>query len=196
MHPGRYNLDLAQCMLQELEAYLLSKELFWPLGCKSTRNDPPYPRLTLGNLALLLVELDSQEEGSLPAQRPQLRALHRTYEKTLDQWRVATETKAAREIGARIRLWNTYLEDFFREGIRAGSYPYEVRNRVMLEHLYPLAPQDDQIRQYRHQVAALDGKLLDRFQPGNFIWDAALQNYYPQGQYPFLYGQPRIPRAQ
>jgi len=196
MHTAGYNLALAQCMLQELEAYLLSQELFWPLGCKPTQNDPPYPRLTLGNLSLLLVELDAQEETLLPAQRPQLRALHRTHEKILNQWRVATENKATREIGARIRLWNAYLEDFFREGMRSGSYAYEVRNRVMLEHLVPLTQQDDQIRDHLQQIAALDGKLLDRFQPGEFIWDEPLQKYYPHGPFPFLYGHPRLPRSE
>lgn len=195
MHPAQYNLNLVQCMLQELEAYLLSKELFWPLSCSPARNDPPFPRLTLGTLSLASVELDAQEDSLLPAQRPQLRAMQRTHEETLRQWRVAAEAKAAREIKARIRLWDAFLEDFWREGLRAGDYSYEVRNRVILEHLVLLTEQDDQVRDDLQQIAALDRKLSERFQPGDFLWEDPLRRTYPQAQFPFLYGKPRPPRT-
>ena len=48
--PTDHNLDLVSAMLEEMEDYLLSAEIFWPLERRAARGEQPFPRLTLGAL--------------------------------------------------------------------------------------------------------------------------------------------------
>jgi hypothetical protein len=63
MHPALYSLGLAEAMADELEDYLLSGELFWPLQRRASPGEPPYPQLSLGGLFLTLDELDAGDRS-------------------------------------------------------------------------------------------------------------------------------------
>jgi hypothetical protein len=51
-----YELRYLNAGISELQTYLLSKELYWPIGIRASRGEKGYPRLTLGNLLLSLVK--------------------------------------------------------------------------------------------------------------------------------------------
>lgn len=160
--------------IPELENYLLSDELYWPVTARGYN----LPRLTLGGLLLTKTRLQAQGEQieSLLAQLEAVRA----------KWQVAWEKKAGREFQSRFGLWGNYLSDYRQqpEG-NADSYPHEVRNRAMLQLLQPELPQE---LPEREALAPLDSALRGNLVPGNFIWEPAVQPGFPRGEYWFLYG--------
>ena len=48
MHQIEYNLSLTEAMLENMEPYLLSEEVYWPVASQPDAGSPPFPRLTLG----------------------------------------------------------------------------------------------------------------------------------------------------
>ena len=163
-----------QAGIPELSDYLLSKELYWPITARGYQ----LPRLTIGGVLLAQARLEAAGERieSLVAQLDGVRL----------KWRTAWETKAGREVGARCGLWGNYLEDYRQNPYQhADSYPHEVRYRVMLQLLsaeLPDVPPEGEL------LAALDSLLQRNFLPGEFVWDAGLQNGFPRDVYWFLYG--------
>jgi hypothetical protein len=107
--------------IPELGDYLLSNELYWPITARGF----DLPRLTIGGILLAQTRLEARGERieSLVTQLGALRS----------KWRVAWETKASREVRARLRLWNNYLTDYrHNPEAHADAYPQEVHNLVML----------------------------------------------------------------
>ena len=161
--------------IPELGAYLLSDELYWPITARGYH----LPRLTIGGILLAKTRLEARGEriASLVAGLEALRS----------KWRVAWETKAGREVQARMRLWGEYLSDYRQdpEG-HADAYPHEVRYRVMLHLLLaelPAPPPE------REELIHLDSLLHVNLMPGDFVWETELESGFPNEVYWYLYGQ-------
>ena len=113
----------------ELEDYLLSDELYWPI----TTRGFDLPRLTIGGILLTKARLEARHE--------RIESLASQLDAICSKWRVAWETKAGRGVMARMRLWGNYLSDYRHnpEG-HADAYPREVSYRVMLHLLLAELP--------------------------------------------------------
>ena len=192
MHPHEYNLNLAGFMLAEIEDYILSPEVFWPLSKRSPTGSP-LPRLTLGGLILTLNELKAQERDMSPSQRADHDKLLLQMERVRVKWAVGLERKAAQELRSRLNLWRAYLNDIQERVDTAENYPYEVRNRVMFEHLADLSIRQPEIQPLVGEMRSLDTRLMSIFVVGAFVWDVRLEDIYPQSAFWYLYGLPRPP---
>jgi len=161
--------------LPELEDYLLSDELYWPI----TSRGYDLPRLTIGGLLLATARLEARGE--------RIESLVTQLDAVRSKWRVAWETKAGRGVQARMRLWGNYLSDYRQnpEG-HADAYPHEVRYRVMLHLLLPelSAPTAEQ-----KELSHLDSLLRVNLISNNFIWESELQAGFPREVYWYLYGE-------
>lgn len=160
--------------VSQLEDYLLSDELFWPI----TARGYDLPRLTIGGLLLAMTRLEARGE--------RIEALITRLDAVRAKWQVAWETKAGREFQSRFGLWGNYLSDYRQnpEG-HADSYPHEVRSRVFLELLKPELPE---ALPEQEALSPLDSVLRGNFLPGNFIWEPDVQAGFPREGYWFLYG--------
>ena len=163
--------------IPEVEAYLLSEALYWPVRARGYR----LPRMTLAGLLLALerIRAGDQPVASLAAQLEAARS----------KWRVAWENKAAREYRARFGLWKGYLEEY-RENPEqhADAYPYQVRYRVMLHLLeveLPVEPKE------MEALKGLDAFLRVSLAPSDFLWDPRLEAAFPYEVYWYLYGKLR-----
>jgi hypothetical protein len=175
-----------QAGLEELEAYLLSEDLFWSVTAPPKSR--PLPKLTLGSLLLAIAKLKAYSTGSQlsPAQKTEYSQLKRGVEAHRDKWAVAWQTKAAREYTSRLRQWVHYLNELSKkEETHAPYYRSEVRIRVLLELLREYAPAQSQ-----PDLDQLDVVLRPKLTAADFIWDAELQPAFPQKEYWFLYGIP------
>lgn len=183
-----YDLKYLQAGLLDLEGYLLSNELYWPIGVGAPAGDPPFPRLTLGGLLVSRTRLEGLELNQ--EQQTELQRLSTRMDETRSQWRVAWGHKASREFTARLNLWRDFLEDYREKpAANVDRYPYEVRRRVMLELLGPDA---DAIPAAEAELRdGLDKLLKSIFVPGDFVWDSNQMNSFPKGKYWYLYGQPK-----
>ena len=190
MHSPEYNLTLVQTMLEEIEDYLLSTELFWPLNRSAPRGMPPFPRLTSGGLLLALDQLDVQSDEMTPAQIHARQKCHLQLERVTRKWSVAMEGKTAHELRSRLNLWSAYVSELIDQAEPPDHYAYEVRHRVMFERLIELASRHPQATSHVEAMSSVDTRLRTIFAPGEFLWDERLRARYPRTTFWFLYGHP------
>lgn len=175
-------LTLLSTFLDELDPYLLSKELFWPLGGMQQA-----PRLTLGNLLLILSTLESQA-GSLDAgQQARLHKLQTRWRQAQGNMASAVSAKALREMGARLNLWQGFLTDLSENRGKGYLYTSEVRNRVLFSLLAALPLDDDEVNRLLKSMASLDNQMAAFTKPAPFQWEEELEAAFPREAFPSLY---------
>jgi len=177
-----------QAGLDQLEAYLLANELYWPIGVNPPKGQPPYPQLTPGGLLLARQRLRASAETL--AQQADLARIEQRLETLQAQWRTAWGKKAYQDLHTRLKLWRDFLEEY-REKPSAhfDRYSYEVTRRAQLHLLTPeafdLPPAEAQT------LAGLDNLLRAVFIPGSFIWEERLAGSFPPAIFWYLYGRLR-----
>lgn len=185
MLTATYDLRYLQAGLDQLESYLLSNDLYRPIGIQAAYGETPYPQLTLG--WLLLARLRAQATSQTPAERHNLESLSQQLDALRSHWRSAWGNKAQAEFRARLNLWRNFLEEY-RKSPKSNydRYAYEVNRRVLLELLAPEAGQlpDADLQ----ALAGLDHGLQAILLPGPFIWEASLAPSFPQATFWYLYG--------
>ena len=149
----------------ELENYLLSKELYYPIGSY-------LPQLTLGGILLSLARMGTQA-AQFEAQ----------VEKVRSKWRAAWDAKSSCEVKARTELWINYLAEY-REDPKAGArlYPQNVRYRAMLSLLGKIEEDSDVF-------------VKSVFKEDKFVWEEECAPNFPRKTFWYLYGSLRSDHA-
>jgi len=186
MTSADYDLNYLEAGLSVIEEYLLSPEVYWPIGIHAPRGEMAYPQLTLGGLLLARQRL--QVTARLASHQARLRKVSDELETARLRWPVAWGRKASIDFPARLNLWRDFLDDYRgRPSANVDRYAYEVSRRVQLQLLLPeidLLPDA-----YRELLTSLDRLLKASLVAGNFIWDAALSPAFPASTYWYLYGR-------
>jgi hypothetical protein len=181
------DFEYLQQGLEELEKYLLSDELFWPLMARPTGGGS-FLKLTLGNLLFSLLQLEALAAGRhlSPAEEAELRRIELAVEGMQRRWQVAWETKAGREYRSRFNQYANLLRDIKNSPEKqAPYYSREIRLRVLLALLSPHAGEQE-----GYDLAQLDAFLRGALtRKTGFIWDPELQPGYPEDAYWYLYGE-------
>lgn len=176
-----------QAALADLQNYILSNDLYWPLQLPHRPGSAQTPQLTIGSLALTLANVSAQPLNS--GQRSELDALKERIEAVRGEWRSNWGRKAAREFGSRLNLWQQYVRELRGDPRgQASYYPNEVRQRTIL-HLLRAEILESLVAHEEEQLTMLDGLLRGLTQPGSFVWDAGVQAAFPASEYWFLYVQ-------
>ncbi len=159
--------------LPQLEAYLLSKELYW----QSSVHTKDFTQITLGAMLLVRERLKGWRMPGLAEMSMQMDAVRL-------KWRVAWDEKARREVRARSELWKNFLVEARHHPVEsARQYPYEVRLRAILTLLL------DDIREMPADwLVSLDAELRRILKGDAFTWDPSLAWNFPQDSFWFLYG--------
>ena len=190
MQSIEHNLSLFELMLDDLEPYLLTSEVFWTLS-KKMLGSIPLPRLTLGGLMLTLDELTAQMPEMNTKQKMRHERMLRRYDRTTMKWSVALEKKALRELNSRLNIWRAYIQDLEEQSELIQDYPREVRTRVMIEHLVSTIGPHLDLEAENQAINGLDHRIKDFVVPGKFLWVDPLQSIYPKEGFPYLYVSPR-----
>ncbi len=172
----------------ELEPYLLTNELYWPLQKASPAPGLPFPRLTIGGIKM--AEKAVEALCTNPDERFALERVTREIDTYKQKWRTKWEEKALRELKARLNLWRNYLQEYRQNPeLQADFYLQEVRWRVKTELL---KGEVGEIPSFQIELLeSLDLMLKAIFEPGDFIWQAELSSVYPEDPFWYLYGKPR-----
>jgi hypothetical protein len=182
--------DLAtlQEMASQMEDYLKSETLFWPMGHSDL------PKLTLGGYWLRQHRLTTLHGLLTGAQQAQLSAAIKMFESAVSPWVVRTEQRAHTELAARIRQWEEYLRDLReKRSENAGAYAAQVEVRAIIAALVdqlqrPPYQLDEKLL---HSILSQDKGLRARFASGDFVWPDAWQPAYPEPEFWWLYGRPK-----
>jgi hypothetical protein len=180
------DLVVLEAMAAEMDEYLRSDVLFWPL------RGSDLPRLTLGGYLMRQHRLLELRDLLSMAEQERLHAAIKRYHEAQEEKIVRLEKKAHEELEARMRQWQEYLTDV-KNGSGVAYYPSAVEARAMIRALV------NQLRVHPYQldekvpphIALLDRELSRQWEPGDFVWPFDWQPAYPREEYWWLYGRPR-----
>ena len=195
MSKVEYDLRYLKAGVEELEQYLLSSQLYWPVHVVTPTGETPYLRLTPGELLLAREKLRARslppgdnDEVTSPVQA-KIDRLEGDFEVIRSKWRGNWGKKAAQDFSSRLALWRNFLGDYRKvPDDQAPFYAYEVRTRVILQLLEPEAVGIPAAE--LDMRTGLDTLLRAILVPGEFIWEAALKAGFPKADYWYLYAQP------
>ena len=160
----------------ELEGYLLSEQLFWPLGSGE--------RLSLGKLLLVLmrvqaVDVSTQEHAQIVQIEEKTSAIRQ-------KWQSNWSKKAAKEFSARLRQWEHSLGEALAKNTAFNVvYRQDVTWRVLLSLLERemLEPPQKELA----YLSILDQRLQAATIMDEFVWEPELKKQFPQERFWFLY---------
>lgn len=185
MPSAEYDLWYLRAGVEQLESYLLSKDIYWSIGTSPPVGEPPYPQLTLG--WLLFANLRAQSTCETPEQRNELDRIDWQLKTVRTRRRAAWGLKAYSEFKSRLTLWRNFLEDYRKKPeANYDRYAYEVARRVIL-HLLESEADDIQMTEI-DMLNGLDQLLRVFFVSGDFVWDEILTPSFPEEPYWYLYG--------
>lgn len=166
---------LIKAAAEELEDYIESQQLLWPLANSAGLLSPGNLMLGLKRIEVvesILTNLDDQSAISKIAE-------------TIERRQSAWNKKIMNEIPFRIRLWKNSLEEYLEEGLIDLSFAAQVKNRVLCELLI------DEVRSLppaiEAEINAEDNQLKRISRPGAFVWDQRLAKVFEQEKFWFLY---------
>lgn len=184
----KQDLKILEAMASEMDEYLTSQTLFWPLS------DSSLPRLTLGGYLMRQYRLVQLREMLEPDDQLRLDAAIEQFNEALTEKVVRFEQRAHEELHARLRQWSEYLRDLSKESFAAGDfYPSAVQTRAMIRALVDKLkmPPYEFDERVLTEIEAYDRALRNYWRPGDFVWPDEWQPAYPQRDYWWLYGRPR-----
>lgn len=182
------DLDIAEQMVNSMEDYLRMDTLFGKMP-------PSMPALTLGGYLMRQHRLLELHKALPEVDRQRLATLVERFNNLVATRIVQTEEKAHKELGARLRQWEETIRDLRRD-LRgnASFYHTAVEARAMISALLEML--DDPPFELRDDISerleTLDSGLKALWQTGNLIWPEEWEPAYPQSDYWYLYGEPRI----
>jgi hypothetical protein len=84
-------------------------------------------------------------------------------------------------------MWADFIDEYSRAPeANADRYAYEVQRRVMLDLLLADGNAPEGVAEL---LGKLDALVKTFLVPGDFIWEAELQDGFPRNQYWYLYGK-------
>ena len=180
-----YDIRFLKAGIDQLENYLLSNTVYWPIRLNSPQGEPPYPNLTVGLLLLSNLRLNST--AHTVSQQKSHNTLENELNQIHDKWIVVWENKSIAEINSRLILWKNFLNEYKNNPqSNYDRYRYEVNRRVLLEIL---STNIDKLEFSKLELLdILDKFLQSKLVMGEFIWEDNLKKVFPKQPYWYLYG--------
>lgn len=182
------DLSIAEQMVHGLADYLRMDALFGKMP-------PSMPALTLGGYLMRQHRLLELQNALPEVDRQRLATLSERFNTLIGQRIVQTEDKAHKEIGARLRQWEESIRDLRRDlRENAGYYHTTVETRAMISALLELLdnPPFELRESFDDRLETLDNGLKAIWQGGDFVWQEEWEPAYPEDEFWYLYGGPRL----
>ncbi|HSH03373.1 MAG TPA: hypothetical protein VLL52_12705 [Anaerolineae bacterium] len=182
----REDLNIITAMAADMDQYLTSDVLFWPL------DNSQYPRLTLGGYLFRQHRLQALTHLLSSTDQNQLTDTTAQFHNSIDDRIVRVEERAHQELETRLRQWQTSLQEMRQNADNTAYYATAAEKRAMMDaiidHLSHSPYRLDQ--DLANRLNQLDITLRSRWRDGDFIWPDEWQDAYPKSQYWWLYGAP------
>jgi hypothetical protein len=186
----REDLKILEAMAAEMDEYLRSQVLFWPMSQSNL------PRLTIGGYLMRqhrLQELSTLLSESELTRRDKAVVI---FNQSLVEKVVSFEDRAHQEAHARLRQWGEYVKELHDRNLAvADFYHAHVQTRAMIASLIAKLemPPYELDERVPSQLETYDRVVRNFWHRGDFVWPAEWQPAYPQTGYWWLYGRPREP---
>jgi len=184
---------LLEAGASELQDYLLSDELFWPVHAIPHAAETHELRLTNGNLLLSMARLGVVELS--PQDRQRYKEFAAACEQTRTRWCANWQMKSQKEFQSRFRTWRNFLSELISSLVRRSSSPDETANwqqqyvsQVRLRVILQLLVEDTPNLEGKEMLFAdLDGRMQSLMVRGQFLWEEVYRQRFPEQNYWFLY---------
>ena len=183
------DLNILAAMAENMDEHLRLEPVYGQMS------GPHMPKLTFGGYLMREHRLRVFRDELDTAEQTRFANAVDTFQNTMTLWTVRAETKAYREVEARLRQWEETIRDLRRRPDENWNY-YQttVEVRVMLNELLDMLenPPFQYDATYADRLSQLDQgfRSVWRHNLGNFVWDAEWKKAYPPKVFWFLYGQP------
>lgn len=180
------DLNFLKAALPDLQSYVLSTDVFWPLRLPLTMPGTKQSiQLTIGSLQLSLTRLSVLPLSA--EQQAELESLRVGIEGVREEWRANWAQKATREHTSRLHLWQQYLRELRGEPRQQSAYyANEVRQRTIMQ-LLASEMLDGVSAKEEEQLHMLDSILRGLTEPGVFVWEAEAAPAFSQDTFWYLY---------
>ncbi len=182
------DLIILEAMAADMNDYLISQSLFWPLS------DTSMPRLTLGGYLMRQHRLAGLRNLLDQENQDRLDKATEKFNEALVEKVVRFEQRAHDELHARLRQWNEYLKDVGKESIAAGDfYSSAVETRLIIALLLDKLemPPYELDKRVLGELGSYDTALRNYWSTGEFVWYPEWRPTYPKESYWWLYGHPQ-----
>ncbi|MFO7664207.1 MAG: hypothetical protein R6X18_16655 [Chloroflexota bacterium] len=183
------DVDILETMAYQMAEYLDSEVLFWPMSHGGM------PMLTLGGYLMREQRLLALANSLSEELQTQTDMAITRFNQALAERIVRFENKAHNELQARLRQWEEYLKEVERGTAgQSSNFATAVETRAMIAALLDrlsMPPYQTDGRAEKH-LKLLDTRLRNNWQPGEFVWPLEWMAAYPENEYWWLYGSPRM----
>jgi hypothetical protein len=186
--PGT-DLEIAEEMAKELDAYIVNDELYRTLIVRTSDGDQNL-RMTGGDLLARLHRLQGERDILTPEQVQRLEAAQRSVDATIYSYKTRFHDRLMREMKARLDSLKWFLVECAEDPKRCRTeFPFEMRNRQRIEEI--LKQVDSNVpSDLRELLQQVDRRIRMIGQGSDFIWDPRVKKIYPPERYWYLYMRP------
>ncbi len=140
--------------------------------------------MTLGNLILTQARLKGYPwDGE---RLSELTVANTKISQVKEKWKTAWTNKAIREIPARLKLWQDYVDELCGQPrLKVANYPFQVRWRTTLDFLNAevAGKADTELG----RLIEADLRLKKISQPAALVWEVELEPAFPKDRFWYLY---------
>jgi hypothetical protein len=184
------DLAILEAMVAGMPDYLISDVVSWDMRRGNM------PLLTIGGCLMRLNRLSHLQAQLVSDERMALARARSGFNEALRERVVRFEQRAYGELNARLREWTTYMRDLTLSSKLSADrarYATMVDKRVVIGELVDKLSEPPYRLDGRvpRDVAALDRRMRQIWQPGVFVLDEVWQPAYPAERYWWLYGHPK-----
>jgi hypothetical protein len=184
MQPVDLDLNFIENTCHDLNDYVLSDLLYWPVDYEPINSGTTPSRTTIGLLRLVVEQVRLRNLNEDQTERLEICQL--TIDKVHRKWKVAWEKKVVGEFKSRVRTWHAYISEAESDRqLLHTNYRSQVQNRTILQLLLTDLPVDETALVLA--LHKIDEWLKTNLSEGPFIWDPELQSAFPEEKYWFLY---------
>lgn len=187
MWDWRSEWAVIKAALPELEPFLFSGEIYWPLSFAQNEHLPKgfNPRLSAGRLMLaihILSFFSLQDAEIARLISPDLEKIRQL----LNDWKSNWTNKALKEYTARMRQWKSTINEIHAGHLSQAEYSTQVQIRLLISLLRESAGTNIDPALIQELTAA--DQILKSYTSGNdFIWNSQLEDAFPEDRYWYLF---------
>lgn len=175
-------------ILSNWEAFLFSKDIYWPLqiDVKGTPTQYKNVRLSIGRV-LIAVELCGSSLAMDESSKLDSKDILTRFYQLRNQWKANWEKKVNAEIQIRLRQWQRFVYDFVRDrDLTDAQLKKDIQVRLMIELLLQELEKSNRL-EYEKILLISDRRFRTSSNEGSLILDQSLANIFPNSQYWYLY---------
>jgi hypothetical protein len=187
MQPVEQDLKFIESTCQDLDDYILSNQLYWPVDHETYRDGISFSRVTIGLIRLITEQLRAVKLSEEQSSR--LKEANRIIDNIQRKWKVAWGKKVSAEFKSRLNLWQEFIRECISDKkVLLSGFRTALSNRTILQLLLLDLPNEEAgLILSLHET---DQWLRENLVEGPFIWDDEYQHTFPSEKFWFLYRKP------